>query len=103
MPPQFFSVLALVVFAGSFILPSAAAQLVFDSKRVELNAAAEDELISGTFHFRNNGFADEQIVEVESTCGCLSATMDKSTVNSWLRSNTSVVRNKNNIQMTSPK
>ncbi len=79
MSIRLLSTLSAALIAVTAATPQASAQLVFDSTRLELNAAAADEVISGTFHFRNKGFADEEIIEVESTCGCLSATMDKQT------------------------
>ena len=62
----------------SVICPAVAqGELVFSTTRVELHAEAADEIVYGTFHFKNRGFDDEEIIEIESSCGCLSASMDK--------------------------
>ena len=69
---------SLFLFCLVFAIPGESrANLVFDFVRIDLHADAKAEEIQGTFSFKNRGFETAKIVEVESTCGCLSASMTK--------------------------
>ncbi|MFT5411033.1 MAG: hypothetical protein ACI9NC_003767 [Verrucomicrobiales bacterium] len=53
------------------------AELVFESKKIELKADPSSEVLEAEFSFKNTGDADVEITEIDTGCSCLSGTADK--------------------------
>jgi hypothetical protein len=53
------------------------AELRLDVKEVSVKPKAEDEVIKVQFTFKNHGSKAVRILNMESTCSCLSANLDK--------------------------
>lgn len=53
------------------------AELALEMPVIELNPRPEDETVTTTFVFHNKGDKPIRVTEVESSCSCLSAELDK--------------------------
>ncbi len=70
----------LKVCALSLALPLAAtATLRLDGDHVDVKPKPEDEVAKVTFGFKNDGNKPVRILNLESACSCLSATLDRAT------------------------
>jgi len=61
--------MCLLIFAVD-AFPSETPGLVFDPSKLDMGTALEGEKVTATILIRNNGSDFEQIVKVESSCGC---------------------------------
>ena len=68
--------LLLAVFA---VAPRASAELAWAHKTVELNGDARSPVLEAHFHFTNAGGSPVEIRNVESSCGCTTAALEKRT------------------------
>jgi hypothetical protein len=53
------------------------AELKLDGTHVDIKPAPADEQIKVTFSFKNTGTKSVKIIDLQSTCACLSANLDK--------------------------
>lgn len=61
-----------------FILSSTVfAQLTWENRVIELGASPKDDLVEGTFRFKNSGNYPVTILKTETSCGCTSAKLAK--------------------------
>ena len=56
-----------------------AAGLTWTATHIERTATLDQESIEAAFHFKNAGSDDVTILEIHSSCGCTTATLDKKT------------------------
>ena len=71
-----FLILSLVAAAA---VPRASAELTWAQKSVELNGDARSPVLEAHFHFTNTGGGPVEIRNVESSCGCTTAALEKRT------------------------
>jgi len=66
--------------ALSLALPMAASAMMrLEGDHVDVKPKPEDEVAKVTFAFKNDGAAPVRILNLESACSCLSATLDRAT------------------------
>jgi len=52
-------------------------QLAWETRVIELGATPKDDVIEGTFRFKNSGSYPVTILKTETSCGCTSAKLEK--------------------------
>lgn len=57
----------------------ARAELVWAEKKISLKATPDRETVEARFHFTNSGNAAIEIQQIQSSCGCTTAELDKRT------------------------
>ncbi len=62
---------------SALMLASACAELVTEVPVIELKPKPEDENFQVTFAFQNKGTKPVKVLNIESACSCLSASLDK--------------------------
>jgi hypothetical protein len=61
----------------TFLPLSALAEMTIEVPIIEVKPKPEDETITVSFPFHNNGSKPVKVLAIESTCSCLSASLDK--------------------------
>jgi len=62
-----------------FLTGTVFGQLTWETRVIELGASPKDEVVEGTFRFKNSGTYPVTILKTETSCGCTSAKLDKKT------------------------
>ena len=76
LPRSCFYVAGLVLASGRLLTP-AHAELTWAKKTVELRADARTTALEAKFHFTNTGKAAVDVRQIESSCGCTTAELEK--------------------------
>ena len=74
MRPGLFLLLTVLALCAA---PGASAELTWAQKTVELDGDARSPVLEAHFHFTNTGNAPVEIRNVESSCGCTTAALEK--------------------------
>jgi len=74
-----FRLFFVVLFSTLVVLEISAGELTWTTTRIEQAARVDQEAAEAVFHFKNTNTDDVTILEIRSSCGCTTATLDKKT------------------------